>query len=57
MNPVGGHPVQMIEGAKASSGLLATNIRLWFLGFFVMVAVFAHRQILRMMLLARQFNC
>jgi hypothetical protein len=56
MNAAGANPVQMIEGAKVSSGLLATNARLLLLSFFVVVAVFVQRQILRMMVLARQLN-
>lgn len=57
MNPVSANPVQVIEGASASSGLFATNARLMLLSFLVLVAVFMHRQVLRLMLLARQFNC
>ena len=57
MNPVSANPVQVIEGASASSGLFATNARLMLLSFLVLVAVFVHRQVLRLMLLARQFNC
>ncbi|HEV2299394.1 MAG TPA: hypothetical protein VGR72_12860 [Candidatus Acidoferrales bacterium] len=56
MNAASANPVQMIESAKASSGLLATNARLVLLSFFVVVAVFVQRQILRMMVLARQLN-
>ena len=56
MNPLTGNPVQMIEGARASSGLLAPNLRLWLMSSFVLLALFLHRQILRMMVLARQLN-
>jgi hypothetical protein len=57
MNPTGTNPAQMIEGATASGGMLATNLRLVLLSFFVVLAVFVQRQILRIMVLARQFNC
>lgn len=56
MNPAGANPAQVIEGARASSGLLATNVRLWLLGFLVVTLAFVHRQILRLMVLARQLN-
>lgn len=56
MNAVSASPAHVIEGARASSGLLATNVRLTLLSFFVVVAVFVHRQVLRLMVLARQLN-
>jgi hypothetical protein len=56
MNSASATPVQIIEGASASSGLFATNLRLWLLSFFVMLAVFVHRQVLRLMILARHLN-
>jgi hypothetical protein len=56
MNPASGNPVQLIEGATASGGLLATNLRLVFLSIFVLLAVFVQRQTLRIMVLARRLN-
>ena len=57
MNAASANPVQVIESASASSGLFATNARLLMVSFFVVVAVFVYRQVLRLMVLARQFNC
>ncbi|HKW89080.1 MAG TPA: hypothetical protein VJN21_10010 [Candidatus Acidoferrales bacterium] len=57
MIPATDNPVKMLESASASSGLLATNARLVLLSFFVVVAIFVQRQILRLMTLARQLNC
>ncbi|HEV2489126.1 MAG TPA: hypothetical protein VGT03_04910 [Candidatus Acidoferrales bacterium] len=56
MNPASGNPVQMIEGATASGGLLATNLRLVLLSAFVLIAVFVQRQIMRIMALAQRLN-
>jgi hypothetical protein len=56
MNPVNANPSQLIEGASASSELFATNARLMLLSFFVLFVVFVHRQVLRLMIFARQLN-
>lgn len=56
MNPASANPVQVIESANASGGLFATNVRFLLLSFFVATAVFVHRQVLRLMVLARQLN-
>lgn len=56
MIPASTNPVQVLESANASSSLLATNVRLIMLSFFVVVTVFVQRQILRLMTFARQLN-
>lgn len=56
MNPASANPVQVIESAGASSGLLATNLRLMLFSFAVVLIVFVHRQVLRVMAFARQLN-
>lgn len=56
MIPASTNPVQVLESANASSGLLATNARLILLSFFIVIAVFVQRQILRLMTFARQLN-
>jgi hypothetical protein len=56
MNPASANPVQLMESAGASSGLLATNLRLWLFSLAVVLVLFVQRQALRLMSLARQLN-
>ncbi len=56
MNPAGANSMKVIEDTAASSSLLATNARILLLSFFVVLAVFVHRQVLRLMNFLRPLN-